>query len=77
MTRIPESLRRRLEREAARNDRSMNAEIIHRLEHSFITADLVSSVATAAQNTIVEILGPDYLARMNAAAIATKKGDKS
>ena len=35
MTRVPEGLRRKLEREAKRNDRSMNAEIIHRLEQSF------------------------------------------
>jgi CRISPR/Cas system-associated exonuclease Cas4 (RecB family) len=35
MTRIPEGLRRRLEREAELNGRSMNAEIIHRLEQSF------------------------------------------
>ena len=35
MTRIPESLRRKLEREAEQNGRSMNAEIIHRLESSF------------------------------------------
>lgn len=35
MLRIPEGLRRRLEKEAARTDRSMNAEITHRLERSF------------------------------------------
>ena len=35
MTRIPEGLRRKLEREAEQNGRSMNAEIIHRLESSF------------------------------------------
>jgi hypothetical protein len=35
MTRIPEGLRRRLEREAALNRRSMNSEIVHRLEESF------------------------------------------
>jgi len=35
MTRIPETLRRRLERAATRNNRSMNTEIIHRLEQSF------------------------------------------
>jgi Arc-like DNA binding domain len=35
MTRIPETLRRRLERAAMRNNRSMNTEIIHRLEGSF------------------------------------------
>jgi hypothetical protein len=33
--RFSEALRRRLEREAARNHRSMNTEIIHRLEDSF------------------------------------------
>jgi len=35
MTRIPEGLRRRLEKEAKQNGRSMNAEIIARLEGSF------------------------------------------
>jgi len=35
MTRIPEGLRLRLERSAGSNGRSMNAEIIHRLEQSF------------------------------------------
>jgi hypothetical protein len=35
MTRIPEGLRRKLEREAEQNGRSMNAEIIHRLESLF------------------------------------------
>ena len=35
MTRIPEGLRRKLEREAELNRRSMNAEIIDRLESSF------------------------------------------
>jgi hypothetical protein len=33
--RLSEALRRRLEKAAERNDRSMNAEIIHRLETSF------------------------------------------
>src|SRR5262245_45435340 len=33
--RFSEALRRQLERVAARNNRSMNAEIIHRLEMSF------------------------------------------
>jgi hypothetical protein len=35
MTRIPEGLRKRLERAAKANRRSMNAEIIHRLVGSF------------------------------------------
>jgi Arc-like DNA binding domain len=39
MTRIPETLRRRLEREAELNGRSMNAEMIVRLESSFRRQD--------------------------------------
>jgi hypothetical protein len=35
MTRIPEALRKRLERAAVQNRRSMNAEIINRLYESF------------------------------------------
>ena len=35
MTRLPEALCRQLEREAAQEGRSMNAEIIHRLQQSF------------------------------------------
>ena len=35
MTRLPERLRRKLDRAASANKRSMNAEIIHRLEVSF------------------------------------------
>lgn len=46
MTRIPEGLRRKLEREAEQNCRSMNAEIIHRLTQSFVrqeTTDLIDA----------------------------------
>jgi plasmid stability protein len=39
MTRLPEALCRRLEREAAREGRSMNAEIIHRLQQSLQASD--------------------------------------
>jgi Arc-like DNA binding domain len=39
MTRIPEGLRRRLEREAELNRRSMNTEIVHRLDESFQTEE--------------------------------------
>jgi hypothetical protein len=41
MTRIPEGLRRRLERAASNNDRSMNAEIMSRLEESFEHESLI------------------------------------
>jgi hypothetical protein len=45
--RLPEALRRRLERLAARNERSMNAEIIHRLQRTFAIDD-----STAATNML-------------------------
>ena len=53
MTRIPEGLRRRLAKEAARSDRSMNAEIIHRLEQSFSAPDIARAVAEALPTRII------------------------
>jgi hypothetical protein len=50
MTRIPEGLRRQLERAAVRNGRSMNAEIISRLEHSFTAPKLAAEVAFGVTN---------------------------
>jgi len=47
MVRIPESLRRKLEKEAARQDRSMNAEIIYRLDQSFVIPALATATANA------------------------------
>lgn len=45
--RFLESLRRRFEREARRNNRSMNAEIIHRLERSFAVPEFADAVVAA------------------------------
>lgn len=45
--RFPEAVRRRLEREARRSHRSMNTEIIHRLERTFWIDD-----ANAATNML-------------------------
>jgi len=45
MTRIPEGLRRRLEREATRHRRSMNAEIVSRLQESFDLPDHAAAIA--------------------------------
>ena len=44
MTRIPEGLRRRLEREARRHRTSMNAEIVKRLQGSFDIPDQIESI---------------------------------
>jgi len=46
MTRIPEGLRRRLEREAKWHRRSMNAEIVHRLQESFDIPDQAGAIAS-------------------------------
>ena len=59
MTRLPEGLRQRLENEAARNGRSMNGEIIQRLERSFERDDhrkLIQDTATATAGTALESL---------------------
>jgi hypothetical protein len=54
--RFSESLRRRLEREAARRGRSMNAEIVDRLELSFRVPDLADAVATALEAKIEQAI---------------------
>jgi Arc-like DNA binding domain len=57
--RFPEKLRQRIESAAARNERSMNAEIVHRLDQSFQKDDLLAHQATlaeAAATTAVEKL---------------------
>jgi hypothetical protein len=52
MTRIPEGLRRRLERDARWHRRSMNAEIVNRLQESFDVPDQAGAIA---QDVISEI----------------------
>jgi hypothetical protein len=44
MTRVPEGLRRRLEREAKFRGRSMNAEIVKRLQESFDIPDQAGAI---------------------------------
>jgi plasmid stability protein len=48
MLRIPEALRKRIEVEATKNDRSMNAEIIHRLQDSFQKEERAALIQEAA-----------------------------
>jgi hypothetical protein len=47
--RFPEKLRQRIESAAAGNKRSMNGEIVQRLEQSFQKDDLLAREATVAQ----------------------------
>jgi ABC-type transporter MlaC component len=44
--RFDENLRRKLERAAAKNDRSMNAEIVRRLEQSLLDEDVLTEIRT-------------------------------
>ena len=55
MTRIPEGLRRRLEREAEQNGRSMNAELIHRLESLFQGEDTDQLFARALSALVSDV----------------------
>jgi hypothetical protein len=50
--RFDERLRRRIAKEAERNNRSMNAEIIHRLEESFRQEDTNELVSRAAREAV-------------------------
>ena len=84
MVRIPEGVRRRLEREAVRNGRSMNTEIIHRLERSFLGSE-IAQVAQQAGTTAVEklvstlmdpALGSDVLKRLSDHAALESKAKR-
>jgi Arc-like DNA binding domain len=55
--RFGEKLRRRLERAAAENKQSMNAEIIRRLEESFRKQDQKQLITSIVQETLT-IIGP-------------------
>jgi len=62
--RFSESLRRRLEREAKREGRSMNSEIIHRLRRTFMIDD-----SGAATNML------DFLRRMGVSVTRANEAD--
>jgi hypothetical protein len=58
--RIREELRKRVEREAKRADRSMNAEIAHRLEQSFEHQDIITAIKeTIASHGSAIVIDPD------------------
>jgi plasmid stability protein len=80
MIRIPEGLRRKLEKEAARQTRSMNAEIIHRLNQSFPIPGLVEATATAVATAVLEkfivVGGTGSVMGQKLTNIGTKAGDE-
>ena len=61
--RFPERLRVRIEAEAEKSERSMNAEIVHRLEQSFEgdnRADLVKAVASEAAQRAASLTAKSF-----------------
>ena len=53
--RFSETLRRRLERVAARNNRSMNTEIIHRLEESLARDPTIENLLTELNDRLAQL----------------------
>jgi plasmid stability protein len=56
--RLPEALRRDLEREAARHGRTLNGEIVYRLTQPFIQADREAVAVAAVETTLEKMWGP-------------------
>ena len=54
--RLPEALRRDLEREAAKHGRTLNGEIVYRLTQPFIQADREAVAAAAASDAVKNLL---------------------
>jgi hypothetical protein len=65
MTRIPEHLRTRLERAADKAGRSMNAEIIFRLERSFDREEVVKTAVDVVEQVLKTSYGPGWGAFLN------------
>lgn len=63
-TRLPEALRQRLEKKAAQNGRSMNGEIIHRLQLSFEKDGLKMLAVETAKATVRLIQGQNPMAQV-------------
>jgi hypothetical protein len=61
--RFPERLRRKIEEAAKKNDRSMNLEIVTRLEESFTRPALLDEVRTGIEKVVAPALTRAYLER--------------
>ena len=69
MTRIPEGLRSKLAREGRKKRRSMNAEIVYRLEQSFVLEDIFKAIKEG-------MASPGFIAGFNdALALNKPKGE--
>jgi hypothetical protein len=61
MTRLPEALRRKLERSAKAFERSMNAEIIHRLNQSYVREEAEKDIFKAVVDYVFSKLPQESL----------------
>jgi 23S rRNA G2069 N7-methylase RlmK/C1962 C5-methylase RlmI len=57
--RFPEKLRRRIEAAAGKNQQSMNAEIVERLERSFVGEDMTAAIDEAAEAAVNRLVNPE------------------
>jgi hypothetical protein len=72
--RFPEKLRLRIEGAAERNQRSMNSEIVHRLEQSFEKGDRLADLEAIAQRAATAVVDKFEIV---GSAIGPKKSPKS
>jgi Arc-like DNA binding domain len=72
--RFSEALRRKLEEAAASNQRSLNAEIIKRLEGSFLSPDRIPRLVADA---LLEGLDPDVITAMSETIIEDWQSDQA
>ena len=77
MTRMPDHLRSRIQREAKLNSRSMNAEIIYRLQESFQREDQTELAKLAVQVATSTLQEKGLLVVPFGASGHAQKGDKS
>jgi len=69
--RLPETLRRQIEREARKNDHSLNTEMVRRLEQSFARQEIESLIQTVATSSAEQAVDA-ALNRLNQSAGAVQ-----
>jgi hypothetical protein len=72
--RLRQDVLRKLEREAQRNDRSVNDEIGRRLEQSFADRDVLSRLEDTLNARLEVLAGAEHVAQGNIAAEARRQG---
>jgi hypothetical protein len=77
LLRLREDLRHRLEQAAGRNQRSLNAEVAHRLEQSFQSELVAKTVADTVKATAADIFSKLESGELKGPLISTRQRKKS